>query len=51
MLGKFNSRTTAFNASNNTLKAQAVILGDDGLFWLVNLATMEKMIKQGYELA
>jgi hypothetical protein len=51
MLGKFNTRQSAFNASNRTEKASAVILGCDGLFWLVNLATMARLLKQGYELA
>lgn len=51
MLGKFNTRKNAFNACANTVKASAVILGDDGLFWLVTLGKMENLLKQGYELA
>lgn len=51
MLGKFENYANAQNFSNRTLKASAVILGDDNNFWVVNLATMEKLLKAGYELA
>jgi hypothetical protein len=37
--------------SNRTLKASAIILGDDGLFWVVTLRKMEILLKAGYELA
>jgi hypothetical protein len=29
----------------------AVVLGDDGMFWVVTLAKMENLLKSGYELA
>ncbi len=48
---KFSNRTNAFDFSGQTLKASAVILGDDGLFWVVGLRQMEKLLKSGYELA
>ena len=51
MLGKFNSRTLANSFSNMTHKTSAIILGDDEKFWVVTLATMEKLLRAGYELA
>ena len=51
MLGKFNTLSAARNFSYRTIKTSAVILGDDELFWVVTLATMEKLLKAGYELA
>ena len=51
MYGKFNSRELAFSFSHRTEKMSAVILGDDSRFWVVNLATMERLLKTGYELA
>lgn len=51
MLAKFNTYKSAESFSNRTVKASAIILGDDELYWVVNLATMEKLLKAGYELA
>lgn len=51
MLAKFNQQQLAQSFSNRTRKTSAVMLGDDGKFWVVNLATMEKMLQAGYELA
>lgn len=51
MLGKFNSYGVAKSFSDMTFKMSAIILGDDLKFWVVNLATMEKLLKSGYELA
>jgi len=51
MLAKFNSRTAAINFNSRTIKASAIILGDDDKFWVVTLATMEKLIRGGYEIA
>ncbi|MFZ5856765.1 MAG: hypothetical protein ACOYZ6_08040 [Chloroflexota bacterium] len=50
MIAKFNSYQSAESFSNRTIKANAIILGDDDLYWVVNLATMEKLLKSGYEL-
>ena len=51
MLAKFNSLSLARSFSNRTKKASAIILGDDGKFWVVTLAEMERLLAQGYELA
>jgi hypothetical protein len=48
---KFNSLAAAQSFANRTVKASAVILGDDCLFWVVSLAEMERLLRQGYELA
>ena len=48
---KFKSSKNAFSFSKRTKKASAVILGDDGLFWVVSLREMTKLLKAGYELA
>jgi hypothetical protein len=51
MLAKFTNRQLANSFSQRTIKASVVMLGDDGKFWVVNLATMKAMLKSGYELA
>lgn len=50
MLGKFNSQFLAESFSNRTVKMSAIILGDDSKFWVVNLANMSRLLKEGYEL-
>jgi hypothetical protein len=50
-MSKFNTYCYAKSFSNRTLKASAIILGDDGLFWVVTLRQMEMLLKAGYELA
>ena len=50
MLGKFKIRTLAESFSNRTVKPSAVILGDDEMFWVVTLATMERLLNAGYEI-
>lgn len=50
MLGKFNNEQTAQNFSHRTIKASAIILGDDGKYWVVTLAQMERLLKAGYEI-
>lgn len=50
MLGKFNSEKTARVFSGRTIKASAIVLGDDGKFWVTTLAMMESLIKAGYEV-
>ena len=37
--------------SKRTEKPTAIIMGDDGLYWVVPLAEMERLTKAGYELA
>jgi hypothetical protein len=48
---KFNSLAAATSFANRTIKPHAIILGDDELFWVVSLSTMERLLRQGYELA
>jgi len=48
MLGKFTKERSARSFSERTIKMSAIVLGDDGKFWVVNLATMAKLEKQGY---
>jgi hypothetical protein len=51
MLGKFQNYVNAESFSNRTIKASVIMLGDDNRFWVVNLATMEKLLNAGYEMA
>jgi len=48
---KFKKIQNAEGFKNKCLKARAIILGDDGMFWVVTLAAMERLLKQGYEIA
>ena len=50
-MSKFNTFACAKSFSNRTLKGSAIILGDDGLCWVVTLREMEMLLKAGYELA
>jgi hypothetical protein len=51
MLGRFWVLGLARAFSNRTAMASAVVLGDDGRFWVVTLAEMERLLRAGYELA
>lgn len=51
MYGKFKNLGLAQFCSNNTIKMSVIMHGDDNHFWVVNLATMERLVKVGYELA
>ena len=51
MLGKFSKLSSANGYSAKTKKPSAVILGDDGTFWVVTLGRMESLLLAGYELA
>jgi len=51
MTYKFVNLSNAISFSNRTIKASAIMLGDDNRYWVVNLATMEKLLKAGCELA
>jgi len=48
---KFNTYAAANGFSLKTIKATAVLLGDDGLFWVVGLADMARLTDAGYEIA
>ena len=50
MLGKFNSLSLAQSFSNRTDKMSAIVMGDDGKYWVVTLAKMEELINAGYEV-
>lgn len=50
MLGKFIEERNAREFSNRTNKASAIILGDDGKYWVVTLAEMERLLRAGYEV-
>ena len=47
---KFNTEKSARGFRDRAVKGMAIILGDDGLYWVVTLAVMEKLIKGGYEV-
>jgi len=51
MIAKFNTLGYAESFSGRMIKASAIILGCDGLFWVVTLAEMERMLRASYELA
>jgi hypothetical protein len=48
-IAKFSKESTAKSFSSRTIKASAIILGDDGKYWVVTLAEMERLLKAGYE--
>jgi hypothetical protein len=48
---EFTQLSTALKFAHRTVKASAVILGDNQKFWVVSLAEMEKLLAAGYELA
>jgi len=47
---KFNTLQAARGFKNRAVKAMAIIMGCDGLYWVVTLREMEKLIAQGYEV-
>lgn len=47
---KFSSRALAFSFANRG-KGLAVILGDDGKYWVVTMRKAAELEKQGYEWA
>lgn len=51
MLGKFNSLNLARSFASRTIPMSAVVLGDDGRFWVVTIGKMETLLKAGHELA
>lgn len=48
---KFNSLSNANSFANRAIKAQMVILGDDGKFWVARPKITEQLFKMGYEYA
>jgi hypothetical protein len=51
MLGQFNSIHLARCFAARTTKMSAIILGNDGRYWVVTLAEMDRLLAAGYELA
>ncbi len=50
VIAKFGALNNAKNFSNRTVKASAVIMGDDGFYWVVNMANLNKAVNLGYEV-
>jgi len=48
---KFNTLAMAESFCNRTVKIMMIVLGDDGLFWVVTPAAASRLTRQGYELA
>jgi hypothetical protein len=48
---KFTTFTAADSFRNRCEKIMMIVLGDDGLFWVVTPAHGEKLTRQGYEYA
>lgn len=49
-VSKFNNFSTALSYRDRTIKASVVILGDDGLYWVVNLGLGAWLERNGYEV-
>lgn len=50
VIAKFSALNNAKSFSNRTVKASAIVMGDDGFFWVVNLANLNKAVNLGYEV-
>ena len=50
-ISTFSNLETARNFSNKTIKASAIVLGDDNQYWVCSLRVMTKLEKQGYSVA
>jgi hypothetical protein len=48
---RFNRLATARSFTNRCEKLMMIILGDDGLFWVVTPADATRLTRMGYELA
>ena len=46
---RFTTLDSARGYSQKTVKSSIIIMGDDGLYWVVNLATADWLIKRSYE--
>jgi hypothetical protein len=51
MHGKFNSLALAEQCCEHTVKMSAIILGDDGKYWVVNMREFGRLLKAGYSRA
>jgi hypothetical protein len=50
-MNKFNTLSNASSFANRCHKPQIIIMGCDGLFWVVSMADGAKLIRAGYEAA
>ena len=48
---KFSSLAIANQFVNQAIKSMAVMMGDDGKFWVVTMADAQRLEKAGYEWA
>ena len=48
---KYSSRKNAESVVANAIKIMMIVLGDDGMFWVVTPAVAQQLVAQGYELA
>jgi len=48
---KFINLSNAKNLADRAKKSMAILLGDDGRYWVVSLGLGEKLMKAGYEMA
>lgn len=50
-IDEFSNRDSAFRWANNCKKLHAVMLGDNGKFWVACFADAQRLFKMGYEIA
>jgi len=50
-LGQFSNKKLAESFCERTTKASAIVLGDNGKYWVVTMANLNKAVKAGYEVA
>ena len=48
---KFSALATAKSFAGKAIKAMAVMMGDDGKFWVVTMADAQRLEKAGYKWA
>jgi hypothetical protein len=48
---EFNTLAMATRFTERAIKPMDIILGDNGLFWVVTLADGERLVRAGYERA
>lgn len=48
---KFNKIANAESFRDRAKKAMAILMGDDGKYWVTTLAVAEKLGRAGYEFA
>ena len=48
-LGEFWNPKSAWRFSDRTDKPSAVVLGDDGRYWVVDMATFVRLLRAGYQ--